>query len=533
MGERFGDYEIEGRLGVGGMAEVYAARRSGPEGFVRRVCLKRVLAGNEGDRDAVTQLQDEARLCARLAHPSIATVHELGRVDGKWFLVMELVDGMDLRSLTGSLRQRGACLPMDVALHVVRSVAEALAYAHALEVDGTPAQLVHRDVTPSNVLVSIHGEVKLADFGIARSTLRTHRTRSGVVKGKIPYMAPEQALGDALDRRTDVFALGVMLFELLAGRRPHDGQTDLETLTNAQRGRRPSLRDLAPETPEPVLALVTGMLAARPDDRTACADEVARVLAGLPVPRDPRRALAALVSDARRSASGAPPTRARAPRARVLVDAGPGAAPAVEEGPTEIEREAAPGTAEATASLQSARIPSAPRRWMLAIFAAATVLTTMLVVGVSAIALGSDAISRALQARGRDDAHGTSATKSTALASAPAPAPTHEPTLPPAPPPAEQPAPAPADEAGAPAREERHHRRASHASGEPAHLQVVAIPYGDVAIDGHDVGRTPVSVTLAPGAHTVVVTNGETRGERRVSLEPGATQRVLVDLLGD
>ncbi|MFO0684428.1 MAG: serine/threonine-protein kinase [Sandaracinus sp.] len=532
MGERFGEYEIEGRLGVGGMAEVYAARRSGPEGFVRRVCLKRVLEGNESDRDAVTQLQDEARLCAHLSHPSIATVHELGRVDGKWFLVMELVDGMDLRSLVAGLRQRGIALPTDVALHVVRSIAEGLAHAHALTIDGKPAELVHRDVTPSNVLLSIHGEVKLADFGIARSTLRTHRTRSGVVKGKIPYMAPEQALGDALDRRTDVFALGVMLFELLAGRRPHDGQTDLETLTNAQRGRRPSLRDLAPTTPEPVIALVNGMLAARAADRTASADEVVRVLAAVPAPRDARRALAALVDEVRRGrAGGAPPTRVRGPRVRATVDAG--ATPAIEEGPTVIERDLATSTGEGTAALQrSVRGPST-RLWLIGAFAGAAVLSTTLVVGLAALALGSGSIARAL---GGPPHGAASAPKIATPPSAPviAAAETHEPTLPPAPPPAEQPAPSPAPvvEIPAPVRGHRTHVVHAHDAAR-AHLQVVAIPYGEVTIDGHSVGRTPVSVALAPGAHTVVVSNGETRGERHVSLDPGATQRVLVDLLGD
>src|SRR5262245_28410173 len=134
MGERFGQYEIEGRLGAGGMAEVYVARRAGPEGFVKRVCLKPVLADAEGDRDAVAQFHDEARLCAHLHHPAIAAVHELGEVDGKWFMAMELVDGMDLRSLVSSLRARSQKLPADVALHVVRSVAEGLAYAHGLTI---------------------------------------------------------------------------------------------------------------------------------------------------------------------------------------------------------------------------------------------------------------------------------------------------------------------------------------------------------------------------------------------------------------
>jgi tRNA A-37 threonylcarbamoyl transferase component Bud32 len=523
MGERFGDYEIEGRLGAGGMAEVYVARRAGPEGFVKRVCLKRVLAGNEADRDTVAQFQDEARLCAHLTHPGIATVHELGQVEGKWFMAMELVDGLDLRSLASSLRARGAAMPVDVAIHVVRHVAEALAYAHALAIDGRPALLVHRDVTPSNVLLSIHGEVKLADFGIARSAVRTHRTRSGVVKGKVPYMAPEQALGDPLDRRTDLFALGVVLFELLAGRRPHDGQTDLDTLTNAQRARRPSLRELAPEAPAEVVSLTTRMLAARPEDRPTSADEVARTLGQLATSRDVRRALAALVDDARRARGGAPATRARGHRARVQIDTpSTQAEPAApDDGPTEVGATVVEPSTDDSAAIELS--PSRGRAVQFAIGFGVTVLAGAILFSVLAIALGGERISRAIaDARATETAEQAASPEPPKLEPAPAPTPAPAPIIeaPPAPPP------------------ETHHEH-HHAHRTPApprassfgRVQIVAVPFGDVSIDGRALGRAPQTTTVEAGSHLVVVTHGGMSIERRVTVSPAQTSHVVVDLM--
>ena len=548
MGERFGDYEIEGRLGAGGMAEVYVARRAGPEGFVKRVCLKRVLAGNETDRETVAQFHDEARLCAHLRHPGIAAVHELGQVDGKWFMAMELVDGLDLRSLVATLRARGATLPVDVAIHVVRHVAEALAYAHALSIDGRAIGIVHRDVTPSNVLLSVHGEVKLADFGIARSSVRTHRTRSGVVKGKVPYMAPEQALGETLDRRTDLFALGVVAFELLTGRRPHDGQTDLDTLTNAQRGRRPPLRELAPHAPAEVVSLTTKLLAARPEDRPDSADEVARVLGGVATTRDVRRALAALVDDARRSRAGAPATRARGHRARVPVDgatgptqAEPDAPLVIDDGPTEVASIGAEpeGTNDSVSAI--VRAPQKGRNAQFALGFVATLILGSLGLGVIALAMGGDRISRAI-AETRVDRSASDLASAPAATSEP-PKPARTPLAAPAPSsPIEADVPLePLESPPAAPRTAPHSARHSEAPRAPSasppdapsfgRIQVVAVPFGEVTLDGREVGRAPLTTTVESGRHLVVVTNGSARIERRVSVEPGGTAHVVVDLM--
>ncbi len=528
MGERFGDYEIEGRLGAGGMAEVYVARRAGPEGFVKRVCLKRVLAESESNRDLVAQFHDEARLCAHLLHPAIATVHELGQVDGKWFMSMELVDGMDLRSLALSLRGRGATLPHDIVFYVVRMLGEALAYAHALTIDGKPTGLVHRDVTPSNVLLSVHGEVKLADFGIARSTTQTHRTRTGVVKGKVPYMPPEQALGEPLDRRTDLFALGVVLYELIAGRRPHDGPTDLDTLTNAQRGRRTPLRELAPELPAEVSTLVGRLLASRPDDRPASADEVVRVLGALPTARDPRRALALLVEDARRMRQGAPSTRVRGRRAMVNVDR---AAP-VDDGPTEIggERPTAATASEARSSSMIQRAIGPNRALQFAVGFSITLVLGALAFGALALVLGGDRITQAL------------AEPPVPVASATPVDPPKPPVAVVAPPPVVVPPIAAAPVApvlveAPPAPAARHRRSHAHvpvaddASPSFGRIQVVVVPFGDVTLDDRPLGRAPLTTTVEAGRHVVVVSNGGAHVERRVTVEPGGTQRIVVDLV--
>jgi tRNA A-37 threonylcarbamoyl transferase component Bud32 len=523
MGERFGDYEIEGRLGAGGMAEVYVARRAGPQGFVKRVCLKRVLAGNEADRDTVAQFHDEARLCAHLAHPGIATVHELGQVDGKWFMAMELVDGLDLRSLSASLRARGVPMPADVAIHVVRHVAEALAYAHALTIDGRAIGLVHRDVTPSNVLLSVHGEVKLADFGIARSSVRAHRTRSGVVKGKVPYMAPEQALGEPLDRRTDLFALGVVLYELLAGRRPHDGQTDLDTLTNAQRARRPSLRELAPEAPAEIVSLATRMLSARPDDRPASADEVARALAAVPSPRDVRRALAALVDDARRTRAGAPATRARGHRAKLRVDTPATQAEPIDEGPTEVGATAIePANTDDSIAV---RAPSRSRAIQFALGFGLTMVAGAILLCVLAIAFGGERISRAI-------ADARASTTTTEIAASVEPPKQEPPIVPPVSTAIDTPPPPPVTET---AHEHHAARRAPVTDARHdtsfGRIQVVAVPFGDVTLDGREIGRAPQTTTIEAGRHVVVVTNGGVSIERRVTVAPGGTAHVVIDMM--
>ncbi len=257
-------------LGTGGMAETFVAR-SVDDARPALVCLKRLRKPLASDPIQRAHFADEARVLSRLCHPNVLCVLD-GGVDLEGpFLVTELVDGLDLRRLLSWLTELGEPMPEPIALRIAHDVAEALAHAHAHGV-------VHRDVTPANVLLGRDGRVVLIDFGIARSDAQTQRTRTGLVKGKAAYMAPEQALGASLDARTDLFALGVMLFEMLAGARPHDGASDVETVTNALRGkRRPLSRPLATQGLEHLLeSLLHPQIAHRPHD----AGFVARALAG-------------------------------------------------------------------------------------------------------------------------------------------------------------------------------------------------------------------------------------------------------------
>lgn len=233
----FGDYVLERRLGVGGMAETFVARRGATR---QHVCVKRVLPAFSSDRDFVQQFEREARLAGRLRHSNVVGVVDFGAVDGELFLALELIEGVDLRALLMSQPQRR--LRQDVAALIALELAYALEYAHG-------EQVVHRDVTPSNVLLSVRGEVKLADFGVAKAlTTSTLPTASGFLKGKVPYMAPEQMKGGAIDGRTDVFSLGVTLFEMLAGRRPFVGAHDVEVMMRVLAGERPRLSELVPGT---------------------------------------------------------------------------------------------------------------------------------------------------------------------------------------------------------------------------------------------------------------------------------------------
>ncbi len=216
----FGPYVLLERLGQGGMAEVFRARAFGASGFETTVVVKRLLPERAGDPHYEKMFIEEARLHARLHHRNLVQAHELGVVDGAYYVRLEWVDGVDLATLLA-----GAPLDEPLALLVGEELALALDYVHRATDDaGRPLGLVHRDVSPSNVLLSKEGEVKLADFGIAKATLLREQTRSGVRKGKYAYMSPEQANGAALTAASDQFALAVTLCELLTGARPFDDE---------------------------------------------------------------------------------------------------------------------------------------------------------------------------------------------------------------------------------------------------------------------------------------------------------------------
>ncbi len=226
--EVLGKYTLLRKLAAGGMAEVFLSRVAGPAGFEKTVVVKRILSHLAEDPSFIAMFLAEAKLAAQLNHPNVVQVFDFGEQEGTWFLVMELIDGLNLRHLFRKAAEKGEYLPIGVVLKIAIMALEGLAYAHefADPSTGEPLALVHRDVSPDNILVGRNGAVKVVDFGIAKAANQTHLTRTGTVKGKFSYMPPEQLQGQPLDKRADVFAMGIVLYELLTTRKPFDTSND-------------------------------------------------------------------------------------------------------------------------------------------------------------------------------------------------------------------------------------------------------------------------------------------------------------------
>jgi serine/threonine protein kinase len=294
------NYELVRSLGIGGMAETFEAIRRGPAGFSQRVCLKRMLPQRLAEPSAVELFLDEARLSAHLRCASIAQVLDFGEADGEYYMALELVEGENLETLLRGLNERGGRLSPAVITYVAAELLGALDYAHTLVHEGAPLGIVHRDVSPSNVLVSVRGEVKLTDFGIAKARGRTHRTRSGSTKGKLAYMSPEQARAEPLDGRSDLFSLGILLYELLTGLHPFEATTELELIQKIMDARYVPLEQVAPEAPIELRVVVECLLRADPARRLATAGEALRLLPFTGSPYLAQAELAEVVSAHRR-----------------------------------------------------------------------------------------------------------------------------------------------------------------------------------------------------------------------------------------
>ena len=266
-GSIVGRYEIVRKLGAGGMAEVYLARvRSGPEDA--RVAIKRLLPAFAHERRFVEMFVAEARLAATLHHPNIAKVLDVGIDHDACYFAMEFVRGHDVRVLLAAAASRDRPMPLPIAISIMYGVTSALAYVHDPRGPHADLKLVHRDISPSNVLVSVDGAIKLVDFGIARiETGTVTRTASGQLKGKIPYMSPEQCRARPLDGRSDLFSLGVMLYELTTNTRPFDRSSEFETLEAIVRGEFEPPSRVVPGYPADLEAIVLRLLATRPTDR--------------------------------------------------------------------------------------------------------------------------------------------------------------------------------------------------------------------------------------------------------------------------
>ncbi|MBZ4418160.1 protein kinase [Myxococcus sp. RHST-1-4] len=272
----YGQYVLVRKLAEGGMAEIFLAKLLGADGFERNVVIKRMLPHLSSNSDFVEMFRDEARLAAKLAHPNIVQIHELGFTEGCYYICMEYLAGEDFSTTLRLAGRRRLYVPYPVVLRVLIDAARGLHYAHEFcNEAGQPLNIVHRDISPSNLYLTYQGQVKVLDFGIAKAESRLVNTRAGVVKGKYMYMAPEQAKGQEVDRRADVFALGVSLFEALTHVRPFSRENDLAVLNALLQGDFKRPRELRPDLPRELEAIILKAMAYKPEDRYPTAEAFA------------------------------------------------------------------------------------------------------------------------------------------------------------------------------------------------------------------------------------------------------------------
>jgi serine/threonine-protein kinase len=268
-------FKIIRKLDAGGMAEVYHAEQESIEGFRKTVAVKKVLPHLVENQKFLRMFLDEARLCLRLNQANIVQVFDVGQAGGSYYIIMEYVDGVSLRHVLDFMRTRGTVMPLEQAVFMMVETCKGLFYAHNLaDSDGRPLNIVHRDVSPPNILLSKQGEVKLVDFGLARAADQLEHTDAGIVKGKFSYLSPEAVAGAVVDARADIFAAGILLFESLTGRRLFAGRTDHETIQQVRQAEIPSLSRINPAVPRDLEQIVLRALARELSDRYQTAQEL-------------------------------------------------------------------------------------------------------------------------------------------------------------------------------------------------------------------------------------------------------------------
>jgi serine/threonine-protein kinase len=261
------------------MAEIYRAKTFDASGHAHLVAVKRVLAHLAEDDDFIQMLVDEAKIAGLLKHPNVARVYEFARAHGEYFIAMEHVDGKDLRAILERCRQDKKPMPPSHAAYVGAEMAAALQAAHsATDKSGADLQIVHRDVSPSNIICAYTGEVKLCDFGIAKATLSRVQTRTGVIKGKVKYMSPEQALGRKLDHRSDIFSLGSVLYEMLTRVPPFTATNEMDLLIKVRDAKYRRISDIVPNVPPEIEKITDKCLARSRANRFQSSDDVHRAL---------------------------------------------------------------------------------------------------------------------------------------------------------------------------------------------------------------------------------------------------------------
>jgi TonB family protein len=278
-GVKFGQYVLLEKIAVGGMAEVWKARMRGVEGFQKIVAIKKILPHLSDNQDFIEMFIDEAKLAAQLNHNNIIHIYDLGKIQSSYYIAMEYVDGSDLKTILKRAQERDQPMSIELALFVASKIASALDYAHRKrDFDDHELGLVHRDVSPQNVLISEEGDIKLCDFGIAKAASKASHTQAGALKGKLQYMSPEQAWGKHIDKRSDIFALATVLFEMLTGRRLFTGDNELSILEQVREARVTAPSQFNDEVTPEIDAIVLKALQKEPEKRYQTAGEMARDL---------------------------------------------------------------------------------------------------------------------------------------------------------------------------------------------------------------------------------------------------------------
>lgn len=272
--KQFGRYLLIDKLAVGGMAEIYKAKTYGVDGFEKLLAIKRILPHCSADKEFITMLVDEAKLTVLLSHANIVQVYDLGKVGDDYYISMEFIHGTNLRELIHRVIETEGKAPEEISVYTISEICKGLDYAHRkTSANGQPLNIVHRDINPQNILISFEGEVKIVDFGIAKAASNVSHTMAGVLKGKIAYMSPEQALGKPLDGRTDIFSVGLVLYEMITGKKFFTGDTQFEVLDKI-RTTRISMTDLPAEIPGSLRAIICKSLAHNAKDRYQSASDM-------------------------------------------------------------------------------------------------------------------------------------------------------------------------------------------------------------------------------------------------------------------
>ncbi len=272
-----GEYILLEKISTGGMAEVYKAKKKGVKGFEKIVALKKILPHLAEDEEFIEMFIDEAKVASKLNHPNIAQIYDLGKINGSYFIAMEYVLGKDLRTILKKIRKEKKALPpVEISSYIIMKVAEALDYAHRkVDEKGKPLNIVHRDVSPQNILISYEGEIKLVDFGVAKASIRAHHTVAGSLKGKLLYMSPEQAKGaKTLDGRSDIFSLGTVYYELVTGEKAFLAQSEAEVLDRVKKGKFKPPRAIRPDLPAEVERIILKAMEPDPSRRYQRASEM-------------------------------------------------------------------------------------------------------------------------------------------------------------------------------------------------------------------------------------------------------------------